>query len=140
LAKFAVGVSVLRNSLAPQPLYVVIHPYQWHDIFVELGQPASQKVLLGDVANRALQDFYVGNWLNLQWFVSTNVPTSTTNATGAIFNSQSIAFDTRKAPTLEPERDASLRAWELNLSAGYAYGVRRNAFGVKYTGDITTPT
>lgn len=140
LAKFAVGVSRLRNALTPQPLYVVIHPYQWHDIFVELGQPASQKALLGDVANQALRDFFVGNWLNMQWFVSVNVPTSGTDATGAIFNSQAIAFDVRKAPTLEPERDASLRAWELNLSAGYAYGVRRSAFGVKYTGDITTPS
>ena len=140
LAKFAVGVSRLRNNKVPSPLYAVIHPYQWHDIWTELGQPASQKALLGDVANRALQDFFVGDWLNIMWFTSVNVPTSGTDAVGAVFNQQSLAFDSRKAPTLEPERDASLRAWELNLSAGYAYGVRRDTFGVKYTGDITTPS
>lgn len=140
LAKFAVGVSRLRNNLAPQPLYAVIHPYQWHDLWVELGQPASQKVLLGDVANRALQDFYVGSFIQLQFFVSANIVPSGTDAVGGIFNPQALAFDSRKAPTLEPERDASLRAWELNMTAGYAYGVRRTQFGVKYTGDVTTPT
>jgi len=140
LAKFAVGVSRLRNALAPNPLYSVLHPYQWHDIWVELGQPASQKALLGDVANRALMDFFVGQWLNMSWFTSANIVPSGTDATGAIFNPQALAFDSRKAPTLEPERDASLRAWELNMSAGYAHGVRRTAFGVKYTGDVTAPT
>jgi len=62
------------------------------------------------------------------------------DAIGAAFNIQALALDPRKAPTLEPERDASLRAWELNISAGYAYGVRRNAFGVKITHDALEPT
>ena len=30
IAKCAAGVSVLRNSLAPNPIYFVLHPYGWH--------------------------------------------------------------------------------------------------------------
>lgn len=141
IAKFAVGVSVLRNNKIPTPYYAVVHPYAWHDIWVLLGQPAATYVLLGDVANQALRDFYVGNWINLQWFTNANIATdANSDAVSAIFNSQALALDTRKAPMMEPDRDPSLRATELNMTAGYAHGVRRPTYGVKYTCDVTTPT
>ena len=141
IGDFAAGISILRNNKTPMPIYVVIHPYQWHDIWVLLGQPAATYVLLGDVANQALRDFYVGSWLNVQWFTTANiVADGNDDAVGGIFNPQALAFDSRKPPTLEWERDASLRAWEGNFSAGYAHGVRRTTFGVKYTSDVTTPT
>ena len=41
-----------------------------------------------------------------------------------------LALDMRRAPRLEPERDASRRGYELNLSAVYAHGVWRPKFGV----------
>lgn len=141
IAKFAKGVSVLRNSLVPNPIYVVAHPYHWHDCWVELGQPAANQALLGDVANQALRDFFVGRWINIQWFTSANITVDgADDAISGIFSPQSLALDMRKAPMLEPERDASLRAWELNMSAGYAHGVRRPTYGVKYTADAATPT
>jgi hypothetical protein len=139
IAKFAAAVSVLRNNLTMNPIVTVIHPYAWHDVWVLLGQPAATYVLLGEVANEALRSFYVGNWLNIQWFTSINVPISGTDATGAIFNREALIFDSREAPTLEPERDASLKGWELNFSAAYGTAVRRDEFGVKYTSDITEP-
>lgn len=141
IAKFSVGVSVLRNNKAPNPVFVVCHPYHWHDIFIQLGQPAANQALLGDVANQALRDFFVGRWINVQWYVNANISVDgSDDAVSGIFNPGALAFDSRKAPTLEPERDASLRAWELNMTAGYAHGVRRNSFGVKYTADAATPS
>lgn len=141
LAKVGVGISILRNNKVPNPIYIVLHPYCWHDIWVLLGQPASNQALLGDVANQALRDFYVGSMLGATWFTNANITAdSNDDAVSGIFSPQALAFDIRKAPTLEPERDASLRAWELNMVAGYAYGVRRATFGVKYTCDVTTPS
>ncbi len=137
----AAAISQLRNANAPNPIYVVLHPYGWHDIWDLLGTPASNLALLGDVANQALRDFYVGDWLNVRWFISGNIAVDATpDAVGGIFNPGALAFDSRKAPLMEPERDASLRAWELNMSAGYADGVRRTAFGRKLTHDATAPT
>jgi hypothetical protein len=96
---------------------------------------------LGEVANQALRDFYVGSWLNIQWFTSANITIdASTDTCSGVFNPGALGFDVREAPNLEPERDASRKAWELNVSASYAKGVIRNAFGVKYTADATEPT
>ena len=141
IANFAAAVSVLRNNKAPMPIYAVVHPYHWHDVWIELGQPAANQALLGDVANQALRDFYVGRWVNVQWFANANIAVDASDdAVSGVFNPQAIGFDVRKAPVMEPERDASLRAWELNMSAGYGYGVIRDTFGVKFTADATEPT
>lgn len=141
LAKVAVGVSKLRNSKIPNPLVAVLHPYAWHDIWVELGQPTTNQAFLGDVANQALRDFFVSNVLNLTWYINANIAADASDdAVSAIFNRQALAFDSRKAPVMEPERDASLRAWELNMVTGYAHGVRRPTYGVKYTCDVSEPS
>lgn len=141
IAKFATAIAVLRNNLTPNPISIVVHPYAWHDVWVELGQPASQKVLLGDVANQALNDYFVGEWLLSRWYVSANIAEdSGDDVVNGIFNAQAIAFDSRKTPGVEWERDASLRAWEGNIVAGYAYGLGpRPTWGVKYTCDATEP-
>ena len=141
IANFAAAVSVLRNAKVPNPVYVVAHPYHWHDVWVELGQPGANQAFLGDVANQAMRDFYVGRWINVLWFIDANISVDgNADAISGVFNPGALAFDSRKAPTLENERDASLRAWELNMTAGYAYGVRRSTFGVKFTADATEPS
>ena len=141
IAKFAAGVAILRNAKVPTPINVVLHPYHWHDIWVQLGQPAGTYAFLGEVANQAMKDYAVTNMLQMRWFVSANIPVDTNaDAVSGIFSAQAIGFDTRRAPRLEAERDASLRAWEFNMTAGYAYGVIRNTYGVKFTADATEPT
>jgi len=140
IAKCAAAIAVLRNSIVPNPINIVMHAYHWYDIWMELGQPAATKAMLGDLANQALKDFYVGDWLNARWFVNANIAVSGTDAVSGIFNPQALCFDSRKAPDQESERDASRLAWELNFSAGYAHGVRRPTFGVKYTADATEPS
>lgn len=140
LQKCANAIAVLRNNLSPNPLYFVLHPYGWLDVWTELGQPASQKAFLGDTANRAMQDFFVGSWLAATWFTSANISVDTNaDAISAVFNPQAIGFDSRKEPTLEPERDASRLGVELNMSAGYAVGAIRTEFGMKLTHDATAP-
>lgn len=141
IANCAAAVSVLRNGLAPNPLYFVLHPYGWHDIWVELGQPASQKAFLGDLANEALRSFFVGAWLSATWFTSANIAVdASADAVGGVFTPSSLGFDSREEPTMEPERDASRKATELNMSAGYAVGILRSEWAVKLTHDATEPT
>lgn len=140
ISNCAAGVSVLRTGLAPSPLYFVLHPYGWHDVWTELGQPAATKAFLGDFANEALKSFFVGSWLNATWFTSANISIdSSDDAVGAVFNPQSLGFDTREDPYMEPERDASAKVWELNMAAGYAVGILRQEWAVKLTHDATEP-
>jgi hypothetical protein len=141
LGKVAAALAGLRTDITPNPIYVVIHPYGWFDIWDELGTPAATYAFQGDIANEALRSYFVGSWLGVTWFTSANIAIdSSDDAVGCIFNPQALAFDSRKPPTFEPEYDASKRAWELNLSAGYGHGVRRTAFARKLTHDAAAPT
>jgi hypothetical protein len=113
---------------------------QWQDLWVELGRPAATYSFLGDVANEAMRNYAVGNWVGMSWFTSANISVDTSDdAVGAVFHREALALDTRRAPRLEAERDASLRATELNMTAGYAHGVRRSTYGRYITSDATTP-
>lgn len=55
-------------------------------------------------------------------------------AYGAMYAPQALAYDERQAFTIEPERDASRGAWELNASMRFAYGVWRAVAGVQLIG------
>jgi hypothetical protein len=57
-----------------------------------------------------------------------------------MFTKEALAIDVREGMTMEPERDASKKAWELNASMGYAVGLLRGERGVKITSDVTEPT
>ena len=142
IADLASGVAVVRNRMKRAgDVVAVLHPYQWHDLWVQLGQPAATYPALGELVTQALRDYYVANLLTIRVYVSSNVPVSGTDATGGVFNQDAIALDTRRPYRLEPERDASLRGTELNATAGYAVGLgKRPTFGVKFIGDITEPT
>lgn len=141
IAIMAAANSTLRNQKVRGQRNAVLHPYQWHDLWIELGQPVATKVLLGDVANQALMDFYVGDWMGLRFFISANIAAdSNADAYGAVFTREALAYDQREAFALEAERDASRKAEELNASVGYAVGELRDVAGVAILTDVTEPT
>lgn len=141
LSTIAAALAVLSNQFARQygRPRVVLHPYHWHDIWVELGTP-STKVPASEFANRALRDYYVSDMLSADWFTTANIAVdSGDDAVSGVFVQPAIMLDTRRRARLEAERDASARAYELNMTAGYGYGVVRDEFGVGYTADASTP-
>ena len=144
LSKIAAGISILQTRFALQDgiINVVLHPYAWHDIWVLLGQPTANQALLGDLANQALKDYYVGNFVNARWFTSANISVDASDdAVNGIFTQSAIAFDSRISPYMENERDASLRATEMNFVSAYAVGLgKRPTLGVKYTTDASVPS
>ena len=130
------AISRLRAGKVPRPYYAVLHPYGWHDLattamVAPTNAPDSGRVM------RPLRPTVAG----LRHLWSANVETSGgTGAYGAVFNPNAIGFDVRRGIRLEPERDASKRAWELNMSALYATGAVRPLWGVQILHDITAPT
>lgn len=138
IAHVAAAIAKLRDNNAMGARNVVLHPFGWHDLWGELGQPAATKVLLGNVANEALMSYYVGDWLAASWYIDSNISGVGTAYSG-VFVQEALALDTREAPTLEVERDASLRAYELNMHVGYAVGVRRADHGIYLVHDATEP-
>ena len=141
LSNISAGISVLGNNKARQygRVNVVLHPYHWHDIWIELGQP-STNFPASELANQALRDYYVSNMLAADWYTSANISIDASDdAVSGLFTRPALMLDTRRAARFENERDASARAYELNVTAGYAVGVVRQEFGVGFTADATEP-
>lgn len=132
----------LRAAYAPaNQLRAVLHPYHWHDVWIEMGVPAATYPNKDVMTASALNAYFMGNFLGIPIYTSANIAVdSSDDAISGVFAPQAIALDTRRAYRLEPERDASLRAWELNATMGYAYGLgERPAWGVAITSDATAP-
>lgn len=139
------AVAILRANKVPGPYYAVLHPYQAHDLVVAAANMAGAGAIGGDMtADAAAQGGILtglGQPLGLSAMaVSANIdPDGQDDAVGGVFNPMALALDMRRAPRLEPERDASRRATEFNLSAVYAHGVWRPRFGVKVISDASVP-
>lgn len=142
-AKFAAGCSVVKNVTknSDGPLSAVLHPYQWHDLWLELGKPAATLPNLQGITEQALRQYYITDLLGgVRIFTSSNIAVDASDdAIGGIFTRSAIWLDTRRAIRTENERDASARAWELNINAGYAVGLVRATYGVKFTSDAAAP-
>ena len=59
---------------------------------------------------------------------------------GGVFPRLALAIDWRRGVRVEPERDASRRGTEFNMSAVYAHGVWRPDRGIEMYFDATAPT
>lgn len=140
IAHVAAALAVVRTNKGRGRASTVVTAYQWHDIWVELGQPAATQALLGDVANQALRDYAVGRFVGVDWYTSDNITVDSNNAYGAVFVPEAIALDVREQITLRPQRDESLRADELNMHTGYAYGKLWGERGAYLLSDSSEPT
>jgi hypothetical protein len=128
-ANFFAAESRLRAAYAPQPYICVLHPYQWHCLGTSAmpGVTVTNSPTLQDeIANR----WFVGNAGGVDIYLDGNISAASSATYGAMFSSNAMALDWRRSPRIEPQRDASRRLWELNLSAVFAYGVWRPQFGI----------
>jgi hypothetical protein len=123
------------------PLYCVVHEYQWH-VLAKATSVAG--ITLQTVPDRLVGpggSWYVGSAAGITFYATTNITVDTnTDAVGGMFMKPALALDVRRPIRVEPERDASRRGYEFNMSAVYAYGVWRPKFGVKMIFDAATPT
>jgi len=134
---FMAAISIMRKNKVPRPWYAVLHPYAYH----YMGEDAAVGATVTNAPefqNEVMRRWYVGTILGVDTFISGNCEESGTDAYSAVFNPNAIAFDLRRDVRLEPERDASKRAWELNMTMLYAHGVWRPTWGVQIIHDAQT--
>lgn len=139
----AAAMAILQNKKVPMPYTYVLHPYHWHDLWIELGQPGANQAFLGDVANEAMRNYRVYEFSGATWYVNPNISVdSSDDAVSAAFNSAALALDVRQAPKLSVTEDPAIAGYgyQLDLESWYAVGIRRNEAGVKLTADATQPT
>lgn len=138
---FAAAAVVRNNSKnRAMPLYCVLHEYQWHALAKAVSVAG---ITLANVPDKLVGpggSWYTGSAAGITFYATTNVAVSASNAYGGLFQRDAIAYDIRRPIRVEPQRDASRRGWELNMSSLYAYGVWRPTFGVALLGAATAPT
>lgn len=131
----------LKVQKAPMGYAFVCHPYQWHQLAKSASVAGAQVVNAPMFQDEITRNFYVGSVSGVEIYTSSNITIDgSDDAYCAMFNRQALALDIRRAPRLESERDASRRGYELNVTAVYATGVWRPAFGIQGIFDASAPT
>lgn len=136
----AAAMSVLTDQNAMGTRYAVVHPYQWHDLAVAIGQldQAPAQAFLGDVANEAMREYYVNNFLSAQWFTNANIAGVGT-VTGAVFTEEALIYDERTSFMMNVDEDFDTESYKLHGIVRYAHGINRDESGVKLVSDGTEP-
>ncbi len=139
---FFAAASVLRTAVKNRsiPLTCVLHDYQWHPLAKAASVAGASVVNAPAFQDSVMRNWYVGTVSGVNIFTTSNITIDGSgDAKGGMFIPDAIMYDERRAIRLEPQRDASRRGWEMNMSGVYAHGVWRPAHGIVLYTDAATP-
>lgn len=125
------AAATLRANNATGRLVGVFHPYQTYALKSNLTNTFANPNG-GDLQNEAMRNGYVGTIAGIDIYESANLTVDGFgDAKGAIFAPEALALAMKRDFTIEPQRDASNRAWELNATAIYGVGELDDSYGVE---------
>ncbi len=134
------GIQTLMAAGVPGPYHGILHPIQYRDLATAVGGTLSPAATTGTESVRQVTNEFgarpnggLGELYGVMWSISSNVPTANAGAdrAGMIVNPRNaIGFVEKGAARVEPERDASLRAREIAVTAMYGVGELKDAAGV----------
>jgi len=131
------AAAVLRANNAVGVPSVVIHPYQAYQLKSNLTNTFANSNG-NELSNEALRSGYVGTIAGVNVYESSNITIDGSgDAIGAIFTPAALGLAVKWDINIEPQRDASLRGWELNATASYGVGELVDLFGQSLTFDAT---
>jgi hypothetical protein len=138
---FAAATVVRTNTKSRSaPLYCVVHEYQWHALAKAVSVAGLTLTTMPDMLVGPGGAWYVGSAAGINFYSTTNISISSSSAYGGLFQRNALAYDVRRAIRIEPQRDASRRGWEFNMTSVYAYGTWMPKYGVALLGSATAPT
>jgi hypothetical protein len=144
LGHIAAAYAILAGVPAPKPYACVMHPYVLLDL-VDVFTPIlpatnSYSGSVGAVGDEVLRNYMVGKLFGVPIYEEGNIDTTTCK--GGMFSvgeGGALILATAKDWAVEPERDASLRATELNIVGEYGVGEYLADWIVELHHDATTP-
>lgn len=131
------------NKAVGIPLAAVIHGYQWSVLAKSAsvaGASVAQAPGFTQAITTSLPVGQVATFMGVPVYQTFQAPDSNDDFTGGVFPKAALAIDWRRMIRVEPQRDASRRGVEYNMSAIYAHGVWRPALGIKMIFDATAPS
>lgn len=137
----AAGIAQARyvNKSNSIPLACVIHGYQWSVLAKAASVAGATLAQAPGFTDEITRTGFVATFMGVRIYQVQAAPTNN-NFVGGVFPRKALAIDWRRPIRIEPERDASRRGWELNMSAVYAHGIWHPAYGIKMTFAATAPT
>ena len=125
---------------APMPYFGVLHPYQAHDLAADITPVGTYPVPSG-ISQTVLENHWVGRAFGVDLFQAGNLSVDAEDdAKGGVFSREALVLVIFKDWAVERQRDASLRAWELNVVADYGYAEYQDAWGVEMYFDAAAPS
>lgn len=129
------AAATLRANKVTGVINAVVHPFQAYALKANLTNTFANPNG-GDLQNEAMRNGYVGTIAGVNIYESANVSVDgSDDAKGAVFAPEALAIAMKRDFQIEPERDASNRAFELNATAVYGVGELDDSFGVEILSD-----
>lgn len=133
--------ALLAAAAVPGPYNLVLHEYQWLDLANEANIVGISNAAPLRIRDEIQSRYYIGSVGDMNIYTTgTEVISAGTAVNAGLFSRRALAFDLRVPLMIEPERDASLRATELNASMIYAHGTWRPSWGVTIISDASAPS
>lgn len=129
----------LAAANVPPPYNLVLSEYQYYDLATAANIASLTAAAPLRVRDEIQSRYYVASAGDIDIF-TTSALAAGTDVKGGMFSRGALALDIRRAMRIELQRDASLRATEVNATAVYAHGLRRADWGVTITSDGSAPT
>ena len=131
------AAATLRSNKVTGSMAAVVHPFQAYQLKANLTNTFANPNG-GDLQNEAMRNGYVGTIAGIDIYESANLSVDGNgDAVAAVFAPEALAIAIKRDFNLAPQRDESLRAWELNATAVYGVAELDDDFGVKITADAT---
>jgi len=125
------AAATLRTAKAQGDIFAVVHPFQAYQLKANLTNTFANPNG-GDTQNTAMVNAYVGTIAGIDIYESANIVVDgSDDAKGAVFSREALAIAMKRDFQIETQRDASLRAWELNATAIYGVGELDDTYGVE---------
>ena len=125
------AAATLRNNKAQGDIFAVVHPFQAYQLKANLTNTFANPNG-GDAQNTAMVNSYVGTIAGVDIYESSNITVDgSDDAKGAVFSREALAIAMKRDFQIETQRDASLRAFELNATAVYGVGELDDTYGVE---------
>jgi len=136
---------------APGPFVVVLHPFQTLDLVdvmtpivpVVAGASSGYQSPGINFSDEVLRNYQIGRLFGMNIVEDGNLPIdASSDAKGGVFSQGdqgAIILATARSWDVKPERDESLRGWELNCVGRYGVGNYLNGWTVELYTNATTP-
>jgi N4-gp56 family major capsid protein len=131
------AINALSAASAPSPYLCVLHPQQWYDLLTEASSPLTASTGYGRMAEEVGYNYFVAQLYGTQVVVHPSCPLVNTNAdrAGAVLSDRAFGFLWKWRPRIAYERDESLRAYEVVMTACYAVAELDGTMGIAVVTD-----